>query len=509
MLPRDLKIDSTSARIILESEHREALEVTSRLFRSLEDPVLLNQIANSFRGHIFVEAPSQLKGVLGRVSGAFKGEGFVTPFIDFKEAAPAFIKKLELSEEELINIWNVYTAIRKNIDEGFIENRNQRYLLALFLSKSEGKLPFATSAQKSRMEYSVLEFAAKIVGSIDRVLAAPAQRTILDKLIHDEGYVVELQEIVKASEGQGVRSGIVSKIGKASYRLKADFKSELIASLVLNNLLTETASRLGLFEEAGLTIRGERDAFLHALEEHLLEALTDKSIAAETMSMMDKLIFNTPLPMDGAMLSRRVSAGALKYWLPAKVDASTVKSQEREVETASLLVEQNVFSSATTVRSYEMIRPDSTGLQVRNPNKRRQRGRDRRETVEERESEEIISFAEDLVPVAGVEYEFHFLRSMSLGTQKIIFSEEVVVEMKRQNALWRTFLAPINYGFTSSSGQSGIKTLNSNDNRLRNDLYEVRPGNHDYRMFMIRDGNQWTVVKMIHHNNVRREIPKI
>ncbi len=515
VLPRNLKIDNESAQIILGGEYKEALEVTSRLFQSLENPILLSQIASSFRSHIFVSSPTNFKGIVGRVSGAIRGEGFITPFADFKVAAPDFIKNLELSEQELIDVWNIYSAIRKNIDEGFIANRNQRYLLALFLSQSESKVEFGASSFKTKISYTITEALDKVMEGVTPLLRTPFQRSMLNRLIHDEGSVRELQSLLNSSvHGEmGSSNGILSKVGKASYKLKADENSRLVVTVVLNNLLQNFLDRSRTITESMEgNIHGDRDDILNNFEEYLLDVLADKSLAANTVSIMDKLLFNTPLPIELSALNGSVTSGALRYWLPAKSEAAAIKGNNRNVEAESRLAElRSAQNTSFTIRSYEAALPVNSNTQRRNPKKRKNGRRASRneEAVVQETKDEVLLFEEDLVPVAGVEYQFHFLRSERLGVQEITFAQEVIDEMKRHNISWRTFLAPINYGFTTSSGQNGIKTLNSNDNGLRPDLYEVRPGGSDYRMFMLKDGNSWTVIKMIHHSHVRREVRKL
>ena len=52
-------------------------------------------------------------------------------------------------------------------------------------------------------------------------------------------------------------------------------------------------------------------------------------------------------------------------------------------------------------------------------------------------------------------------------------------------------------------------TGGSNNNAVREGLYEVRPGKHKLRMLMLKEGNGWTVIKLLHHDEVQRTIENI
>lgn len=508
VLPRDLRVDADSARIILGGEHKEALEVTSRLFESLQDPVLLNQIAHSFREHTYNENPAVQRGLLGRAARALVGKSTEKSFSSFKDEAPAFLKRLDLSEEDWIKLWNIDTAIAKNLDSGFMQNRNQRYLLSLFLSKTITESSFSNSTRRGFVEYAVEDFANEVTVSTPVIVNTARLRSIVNELIHDRGFVDTLGEEMQALRDEGLNS-LVSKFGRASYTLRTDKKAEMLVAIVLNGLFRHPAENRNTAGR-GLKIifTGERRVYLEELESFLLKNLSDTTLAEPVVELMDRFLFKVPLPADAVTLSKNIIDGASSYWLLGKAEASRIKGDET---LAAVAHEQSQIS----VREYVPIflsRPVEIS-QRRNPNKRDRRrsseGDDGRVDVDQPVIEQNLVFEEGLVPEAGVEYEFNFVRNPGFGVQKITFAEEVVKEMETQRINWKTFLTPINNGFTAVAGQNGVKRMGAQNRSIRDNLYEVRPGRHAFRMLMLKDGNNWSVVRLIHHDQVQRIIENI
>ncbi len=507
-LPRSLRIDSDAASTILVGHFKEHLEVTSRLFRSLENPVLLNQIAHSFRTHKYVDSPGSTPSLIGRIKQFFSKDQDL-PFESFIDRAPVFFTELNLNENDLIKVWNIYNAIRKNIDDGFIENRNQRYLLAVFILKSNRNFDFGRNVSKSSIEMTGLEASELSDNMAERAILNPRMLRTLNSIIKDSLFLFALENYLSIRMSNHDNMKFIKRMHSSAFRFKNTSESKWIASFIFVKYLGIQLNLRSKLASLSVNLDQERQFFLNKFEEDLLESLDDKSLAEDMLAVLDNLIYGTPMPLGFSQTEQMIVDGARNFWMPIKNEISAQRTAEQD-----LLRQQNFESSRIQreVRDYTPQRVENLN-NVRNPNKRerrRNRGRQQRNETETQDSQfEALYFDKDLSPSADEFYEITFLRNQNLGRQRVRFSEEVITEMERRDLLWQTFLVPINNGFTASNGQNGIKKVGVRNNSVSNNVYEVRPGKSQFRMIMVNVGDEWTVIKIVHHDDVHRTIIRI